>query len=162
MAYTKFSDLYPELVPLLDSIVRKSASGTTIPKKTSGVPNHSTPASAFITNDGASAYGVTSNKARHIIAQLAATLTDQQLDYLKGLGFSGSHAPKPVAGFPTLSSKQNDVFNSVFSAYDKAASSYMKNDRAGGDTAQQALRARLGQFDTSIESLGKTPLPADT
>jgi hypothetical protein len=165
MAYTRFSDLYPQLVPLLDSIRSAAPTGTTIPKKVCGIPGGSSPAGTLVTQHGASAYSVASNKARPIIAHVVATLTDQQLNYLKGLGFSGSHAPKPQAGppsFPALTSKQNDVFNSVFSSYDKVATDYMKNDPSGGDTARATLQKRLGQFDTAIETLGKTALPADT
>jgi len=173
--FTGFSDLFPKLTPFLDQVKKAATQGNVVPAKTSGkmLP-------LYITDMGATAYGAagggtitynppdpTTNAvtvksqtdgAKQVIAALVQTLTDTQVGYLMGLGFSGNPAPMPP---PTLTSQQNDIVGSVYGAWDKAAAAYLSNDTSTGDTNKATLQTRLGQFDTAIQTLGKTALPPD-
>jgi hypothetical protein len=172
--FTGFTDLYPKLTPFLDQVKAAQAKGATVPAKTSGQQPP-----LFITDMGATAYGNAgggtttygsapdpstgqptvqsqTDGAKQIIQKFVATLTTTQVGYLSGIGFSGSPAPAPP---PTLSSQQNDVANAVYGAWDKSASAYMKNDNSTGDTEKAALKTLLGQYDTAIQTLGKTAAP---
>jgi len=174
--FTGFTDLFSKLTPFLDQVKSAATQGNVIPAKTSGktLP-------LYITDMGAAAYGtagggtVTYNPpdpttnavtvksqtdgAKQVIETFVQTLSTTQVGYLSGLGFSGNPAPMPP---PTLTSQQNDIVNSVYGYWDKAASAYLSNDTSTGDTNTAALQTRLGQYDTAIQTLGATALPPDS
>lgn len=93
----------------------------------------------------------TTKGASDYVKDIVNKLSTEQLDWAwKGLELS-SAADKHA----------QDVVNSVTSAWDKAASKYMKNDAAGGDSERGNIEPRLKEFDTAVSSKGGTPVKKD-
>jgi hypothetical protein len=110
--------------------------------------------------DAASAYGgaYTGNPgkkitgAKSIIEKYVKALSAQEVDYLKGLGFTdpGNDAQK-----------RTDIVNSILCTWDASAAKLMKGDFAGGLGDALTLLARLDEFDATVDGKGTPPLTPD-
>ena len=139
IAQRPFANTYSELSELLDGIKKAAPTGKPTP------PQAKSPG---VTDEGAKAYGNAYGKAKAVLQKAADALTPEQVNAMSGLGFT-----KPADD----KAKRTDIVNSALTAWDKSASSYMKNQQAAGDTARTALQARLNESDKSIA--GPQPRP---
>lgn len=98
------------------------------------------------------AYGDGYTKAKDALKQVVDKLSPDQVNFMSGLGFT---APNDDA------KKRADILNSVISAWDAPAAHYMKGETGAGDKGKSELYDRLLQFDTALETQGKTPVPPD-
>lgn len=136
---TTFIDMFVDLNASLDAIKKAAATGTPTP------PQAKSPG---VTDNGAKAYGDAYGKAKGIVQKVTDALGPEQVEGLSGLGFNKPSDDK---------AKRTDILNSVMAAWDKAASSYMKNQPATGDSARDGLKARLDEFDKATG--GPKPRP---
>lgn len=132
-----------KLTTFLDDVKGESSKGRPLPDslKAPGV-----------TDAGAKAYGDAYGKAKEEIKRVTDSLTPQEIDFLSGLGFTN---PSDEA------KKRTDVLNSALTAWDKAASAYMKQAGAQGDAARADMKKRFAEFDDAIFTKGKTPVKPD-
>jgi len=98
------------------------------------------------------AYGDGYTKAKDVLKPVVDKLSPDQVNFMAGLGFT---APNDDA------KKRTDILNSVMSAWDAPAAHYMKGETGAGDKGKSALYDRLQEFDTALETQGKTPVSAD-
>jgi hypothetical protein len=186
--FTGFSNMYPKLSAFLDTI-KNAVPGQPVVTQPSpqaakmGIgPTTSTPdlksarATAYgQAGNGIIKYGPTpplgapgqptpapqvvsqTDGAKQVIQKLVGTLDPTTIGYLSGINFSNGSPPKAP---PTLTSDQNDVVNDVYSTWDASAGAYMKGDSTTGDSKRSALQTRLGQYDTAVQTQGKTAVPA--
>jgi hypothetical protein len=185
--FTGFSDLYSQLSGFLDTIknAQPGKPTTTSPSPQAAKlglgPSTSTPdlksarATAYgQAGNGVITYGPTpplgppgtptpsppiasqTDGAKQVIQKFVATLDTTTIGYLSGIGFTNGSPPKAP---PTLTSDQNDVVNDVYSTWDASAGAYMKGDSSTGDSKRSDLQTRLGQYDTAVQTMGKTAVP---
>lgn len=141
----RFGSAVPRLGPLLDAIRDAAAAGKPIPARAKAEPG--------TTDLGVRAYGDSYAKAKAIAKEVASSLTTEQLEHLSGIGFTDASDE---------SKKRDDVTNAIMSAWDSAASQYMKNARSAGDKARDDLVVRLEELDDAVNSDGKSPAKPTT
>lgn len=163
--FTEFSKLYDQLTALLDNIKNAAPQGKSLPDSAHAEPG--------TTDTGAKAYGealsgVTkytkdadnnvvstekvSKSVQDIIKPVTDALSPTQVGYFSGLNFTD---PKDV------DKQRTDVVHALQTAWDASASKYMKNAQSDGDSLRPKLLARLQEFDTAVQTLGKTPVKPD-
>lgn len=159
--FNGFSGLYPQLKALLDkvraagkdsaSVYSDASSGKFDYGKWPDGPNKGKVKTGA---DGKpSDVKVIEKGSRTIVQDYVATLSAEQISYLSGLKFTAPGDDKK---------SRTDVVNSILTAWDKAASKYMKQENSAGDANVPALKNRLAEFDTAIRTKGKTPVKPDT
>lgn len=148
----RFAGLYDPLSNLLDTIKNEGQKGKPLPKTSAiGKPLPVLPPEG-VTDAGAKAYSDAVNKAKAIIEPVVRNLTNEEVGYLSGIGFTD---PNDDA------KKRIDITNSIHAAWDKAAAKYMKLDVNGGDAARADMLKRLQEFDAAIKSTGVIPASPD-
>ena len=141
---TPFANTYAALLGLIVKIQNVAGTGNPIPASI-GAPAGATDASA-------AAYGTAYGDAKTEITSLVTGFANSEILYFSGLEFT---TPNNVASCRT------DVINSVISAWDKAAASFMKNDTKDGNAGKVTLLSRLEAFDATYQTAGKVPIAPD-
>jgi len=149
-----FLDLYSPMSALLDTIKSEAAKGdkegpTAYAQASSGKPKLGADGQPVKGTDGK----VVKDKkgASDYVDGVVSTLSTEQLNWAwTGLGLTSAQ-----------DKRAKDVVGSVVSAWDRAASKYMKKDNGGGDAERSKFKDRLKEFDTAISSKGATPVKKD-